>query len=422
MTVTTGYRGTTAPSDEVVVDWRWASVMVLGIALTLRLAAEGALIWRLAWLVVGVAATVFAGVLWLRQGRAGGVAALLFGVAGMTMGIGMGLRWLAAHVVTVSSVFAAAVFLLGVVVTAMGLARSTSQMRQPIRTVIGAAALLAVVVLVWTLAPAVIATNVPPTSHEATPADFGLVAEEVGFTTLDGVQLWAWYIPPTNGKVVILRHGAGSTASDVLAHAAVFARNLYGVLITDARGHGKSGGEAMDFGWYGDVDLEAAVSFLTGQPEVDPDRIAVVGLSMGGEEAIGAAGSDSRIAAVVAEGATARTDSDKQWLVDEYGWRGWIQVRLEWLQYAFTDLLTDAEKPVALVDAARSAVPRPIMLITAGDVAEEASAAQFIEFGPGDNVFVWTVPRSGHIQGLATAAEEWDDRVVGFLDSALSDG
>lgn len=63
----------------------------------------------------------------------------------------------------------------------------------------------------------------------------------------------------------------------------------------------RSGGKAMDFGWNGDGDIIAAVDFLVARPEFDPSRIAVFGLSMGGEGAIGAAATDSRISAVVAD-------------------------------------------------------------------------------------------------------------------------
>jgi uncharacterized protein len=42
----------------------------------------------------------------------------------------------------------------------------------------------------------------------------------------------------------------------------VLARHGYGVLLFDARGHGRSEGRAMDFGWFGDLDVSAAVSFL----------------------------------------------------------------------------------------------------------------------------------------------------------------
>jgi hypothetical protein len=73
----------------------------------------------------------------------------------------------------------------------------------------------------------------------------------------------------------------------------------------------------MDLGWFGDEDVGGAVSFLVAQSRVDD--IAAVGLSMGGEEAIGAAATDDRIATVVAEGATKRVSGDKAWLPDEHG-------------------------------------------------------------------------------------------------------
>ena len=153
------------------------------------------------------------------------------------------------------------------------------------------------------LAPAVALTNVPPTAvGSATPADRGLSHEDVEFATPDGVRLSGWYIPSRNRAAVVLLHGAGSTRSAVLSHAEVLADAGFGVLLFDARGHGRSGGTAMDAGWHGNADLAGAMAFLVGRPDVDPLRVGAVGLSMGGEEAIGAAASDPRIRAVVAEG------------------------------------------------------------------------------------------------------------------------
>lgn len=177
----------------------------------------------------------------------------------------------------------------------------------------------------------------------------------------------------------------------------------------------------MDFGWHGDEDVAAAVTFLAQQPEVDGGRIGVVGMSMGGEEAIGAMAADVRISAVVAEGASARTDADKVWFEERYGWRGWIQVRLEWLQYTVADLLTGADKPGSLASAAQASSPRPILLITAGESAAELGSAEHIG-AAADNVTIWAVPGAGHIQGLSAAPGEWEDRVVGFLDAALNGG
>ena len=107
--------------------------------------------------------------------------------------------------------------------------------------------------------------------------------------TADGVRLSAWHVPSANGAAVVLRHGATSTRSNTLDEMVVLARHGYGVLATDARGHGRSGGMAMDWGWLGDLDTAAAVTYLSRRPDVDAHRIAVPGLSLGGEEALGAA-------------------------------------------------------------------------------------------------------------------------------------
>jgi pimeloyl-ACP methyl ester carboxylesterase len=349
-------------------------------------------------------------------GRWRGILALALGVACLAVGIGVGLRWLQAGVVAPRSVGAMVILAAGAVLTIWGMRRITRGLRLSARILSGSLATVAVVMLVWTLTPALIATNVPPTDHESSEMGFG--GREVSFETSDGVRLWGWYVPPTDGGTVVLRHGAGSTAGSVVPQASILVANGYGVLMTDARGHGRSEGDAMDFGWYGDDDIGAALTFLAGQTEVDPSRIAVVGMSMGGEEAIGAAGSDDRIAAVVAEGATARMATDKSWLEDEYGWRGWIQMRLEALQYWLTDMLTEAERPQSLAEAARVALPHPILMITAGEAPDELHAAEFIGLG-NDNVKIWTVPEAGHIQGVNVSPGAWESRVVGFLDEAI---
>ncbi len=207
--------------------------------------------------------------------------------------------------------------------------------------------------------------------------------------------------------------------TDTLEQAVVLAEHGYGVLMMDARGHGLSAGRAMDFGWYGDADLRAGVDFLTAQQEVDRARIGVVGLSMGAEEAIGAAAGDPRIRAVVAEGAGQRTSADKQWLSEVYGAAGTVQEQLDRITYTVTDLLTAAAPPITLRRAAELAAPRPLLLIAGGAVPDEEHAARWIHSGSPDSVTVWIVPEAGHIAGLSTAPEQWRERVTAFLDDAL---
>ena len=155
---------------------------------------------------------------------------------------------------------------------------------------------------------------------------------------------------------------------------------------------------------------------------MDPSRIGVLGLSMGGEEAIGAAGADPRIRAVVAEGATNRVAADKGYLA-AYGVRGEIQRGIDWATYAVAALLSPAPEPVSLRESVRGAqadgTPTPMLLITAGKVDTERLAADYIERAAPGAVEIWTVPGAAHTGGLRTARAEWTSRVLGFLDAAL---
>lgn len=287
--------------------------------------------------------------------------------------------------------------------------------------VLAVPALLAIVlVAVTALGQAVAATNVPDTSvGSQTPGSHGLQFTEVEFATADGVTLSGWYVPSANRAAVAMLHGAGSTRSDVLDQAVVLARHGYGVLLFDARGHGRSAGRAMDFGWYGDQDLSAAVTYLQSRPDVEDARIGALGLSMGGEEAIGAAAADPRIRAVVAEGATNRTTADRAWLSDEYGWRGTAQEGIEWLTYKATALLTEADEPIALRAAVAAVAPRPVLLIAAGAKPDEAYADRYIQAGSPATVQLWVVPGAAHTAGLRTDPGQWEQRVTAFLDTAL---
>jgi pimeloyl-ACP methyl ester carboxylesterase len=279
---------------------------------------------------------------------------------------------------------------------------------------------LAVVLTLLTLGQAIAATNVPRTPVGATtPEDLGLTFRDVELRTADGVTLSGWYIPSRNHAAIALLHGAGSTRSGVLRHARVLAGHGYGVVLFDARGHGRSGGRAMDFGWHGDQDTSAAVSFLLAQAEVDRSRIAVVGLSMGGEEAIGAGAADPNIAAVVAEGATNRVAGDKAWLPDRFGWRGSLQQGIDWLTYSAVDLLTEAARPIPLREAVRTMAPRPVLLIAGGDVPEESYASRFIQEGSPATVELWIAPDTGHTAALSRHPEDWERRVTTFLATAL---
>lgn len=398
-----------------VVRAAWA---VLAVGLALVVAADGSPWWRL--VRVAVLAVVVLGAALVRRRRQAWIAEVVLGVAGAAVGgtIGIAFATRAGLSVKAAGGLLALFAGLGLVVHGGGcLLRAT---RRWYRLLAIPIALVAGYGLVLPLCSAVFATNVPrPEVGAATPADRGLSYVDARFRTDDGVTLSGWYVPSANGAAVVLLHGASSTRSAVLDQAVVLAHGGFGVLLFDARGHGRSSGRAMEFGWYGDRDVAAAVTYLQRRPDVDPARIGAVGMSMGGEEAIGAMAADRRIRAAVAEGATNRTFADKRWMADAYGVRGVLQLGVEWLTYSLADVLTAAQPPIALADAVRAAAPRPVLLIAAGDDATEQRAEQAIRDASPSTVRIWVVPGAGHIGGLHTARDEWARRVCTFLENAL---
>ncbi len=398
-----------------------AATVAVGAGLMIAVGRDGSPGWQIVRLAV-VAAVMAAAYRGLGHGnrrRRAGIAFAL-GLVAVAVGTGIGVPHLAKsglHLLTVAGLLSLAGGLVLLLWGGLTLVRAARTWR---RAIVVPVLLATIFIVVWSLGQSVAATNVPRTSvGDITPADVGVRYRDVEFETADGVTLSGWYVPSTNGAAVVLLHGAGSTRSSVLDHAVVLARHGYGVVLFDARGHGRSGGRAMDLGWYGDQDSSAAVSFLQLQPDVDDQRIAAVGMSMGGEEALGAAATDPRIRAVVAEGATNRVAADKAWLSDEYGWRGVVQEGIEWLTYAAADLLTDAAPPVALHDAVAAAAPRPVLLIAADRVPAEAHADRYIASASPETVDIWVVPDTEHTGALETYPREWADRVTTFLAGAL---
>jgi hypothetical protein len=90
---------------------------------------------------------------------------------------------------------------------------------------------------------------------------------------------------------------------------------------------------------------------------------------------------------------------------------------MDQLAFALVDVLVPAPPPASLRDAARAATG-PLLLIAGS--GEEAAARSIQEAAP-DDVEVWETG-TGHTRGLADLPEDWERRVIGFLDGALASG
>jgi pimeloyl-ACP methyl ester carboxylesterase len=393
---------------------------IAGVALALLAGRDGSVGWQIARMAsIAVLAIGLIAVESRIEDRGCGRLAVAVGAVVFAVGVGF-MPYAIKDGLSLEAVAGTVAVLAGAVLCAAGTVLATRGRRVIWRICAGVGTLVIVAVVAFVVGPAVAATNVPRPDLSATPASRGLAYETVTVMTDDGVRLAGWYVPSTNRAAVVLLHGASSTRSNVLDEAAVLARHGFGVLMIDARGHGDSDGRAMEFGWHGDTDIAAATGYLAERRDVDRQRIGAVGMSMGGEQAVGASAGNELIRAVVAEGATARIAADEAWVSDQYGLRGLVQEQLERLQDRLTDALTSASVPTSMRAAVETSTDTRYLLITGGNRPDETHAAAYIAAGAPERVETWTVPDAGHTDGLQKHPEAWEAHVIAFLTEALT--
>ena len=101
-------------------------------------------------------------------------------------------------------------------------------------------------------------------------------------TSTDGLKLSAYYLPAEKEqhKTAIIAHGYMGQASDMPQYAKIYHDLGYNVLMPDARGHGKSEGDYIGFGWPERKDYLQWINRIVKQ---DPQsEIVLHGVSMGG--------------------------------------------------------------------------------------------------------------------------------------------
>jgi hypothetical protein len=108
---------------------------------------------------------------------------------------------------------------------------------------------------------------------------------DVVLPSSDGVPIHGWYFPATNPRGSILElHGNAQNLSSHVHSVLWLVKEGFNLFIIDYRGYGWSGGETSLAGVH--RDAAAALDKLFDMPETDPDRVAVLGQSIGGSIAV----------------------------------------------------------------------------------------------------------------------------------------
>lgn len=236
----------------------------------------------------------------------------------------------------------------------------------------------------------------------------------------DGIQLHGWKVrpPQPNGDWVLLFHGVSDNRAGMSGHAEMLLRHGYSVVMMDARAHGASEGPMATYGWKERHDTQ---EFIRALLEKDtPHCLFALGESMGGAIALQSAGVEPRIEAVVAESA----------------FRNLREVSYDYAGLRFSPLLGKALlRPAAIagigaaeneggfhaddVSPEKAVTERafPVLLICGlrdhNIPPRHSKAILKAATGPKE---LWLVPGAGHTMALGTVPQEFERRVVGFLE------
>ena len=372
---------------------------------------------RVAWSALAVFTMSIAGGLYWSAGNAvrGGIA-LAIAVPSVIVGIAIH----AAHVyelgVEESSFTGIPMLVAGLALIIIGGTQLVRSVHDWWRRLLFAPVALAIAFfLVFPVSLATFATNVPvvPSNTTENPGDRGLAYEDVSFETRRGLTLHAWYIPSSNGAAIITVHGAGRNRSTTMDEAEMLARHGYGVLMVDLEGFGDSDGRANAFGWVGARDIHAATAYLRSRGDVDPERIGGLGLSMGGEVLLQAAGESTDLKAVVAEGATGRTEDDFDELPNSA-----VISAIHTVAGLAMETISGEPAPPPLKDLVQRIAPRNVLLIGA-NVQEEMDMMPMYQRIGGPSFELWLIPEARHVGGFDLHREEYEQRVIAFFDRSF---
>lgn len=137
----------------------------------------------------------------------------------------------------------------------------------------------------------------PSRATDPTPSAY----EDVTFTTTDNLTLHGWFIPAVTDQqrapVIVHAHGNAGNVSNHHEMSAFLANRGFHVLVFDYRAYGRSDDAPLNRQALID-DTRAAVEYARTRPDVDPDRVALFGVSLGGQPALAVAADDPTIACV----------------------------------------------------------------------------------------------------------------------------
>ena len=245
---------------------------------------------------------------------------------------------------------------------------------------------------------------------------------DVQFRGVEGIALKGWFIKsrdnPTN-KTLFVIPGWTRTRSRYLAQIKFFVNSGFHVFTYDQRSHGSSDTARITFGPKEGEDLLAATDYAKSLEDVNAEKLAAVGFSLGASAAI-YAGTAHVFRALVLEGVFADSyDIGEEILIRRFG-QPLAKIIGYGIFWVGTMLWTLGKyrhsHPVEFISRVS---PTPVMIIRGqGDVRAPEKSAQLILDVAKEPKTIW-VHKGGHTQAYNQYPQEYKEKVLGFLNTYL---
>ena len=238
--------------------------------------------------------------------------------------------------------------------------------------------------------------------------------------TEDGIRIAGWYIPAANGAgptapTIVLVHGFRTNKSGIL-HYGEGLHDEYNLVAFDLRNAGRSTGDRTTAGVLEQRDLRAVIDWL--ERTKHPDKIGVLGNSLGAATALAETVGDDRVDALVLDSMHTRLRYQIEARVQqEYHHPAypatWAVLAGAWLKSGVDVSGADADDVIARYDR------RPLLLIhgTADTQDEPARTQAFVDAAKARGIPVelrWC-PDSGHNAPAGMPAEVCRDDYGSWL-------
>lgn len=253
----------------------------------------------------------------------------------------------------------------------------------------------------------------PMEAHVLDPREHGVETRDLYFRAADGTLLHAWFLPAQTESpkgTILFLHGNAENISTHIGSVYWLPDEGYNVFLFDYRGYGRSEGEPTLEGVQ--QDFRAALKRVFSMRAVDPERIAVLGQSMGAVTAItGLATAPDyrqRVKALIVEGAmSSYRDVAREKLSDF--WLTWP------FQWPLSLTISDEYRAV---EAIGKISPVPVLIIHSRDdgIIPVHHSAELFEAAK-EPKELWLLEGVRHIAAFTVAENR--ERLVQYLDRVM---